>query len=57
MDTFDGEEVFELVGNFLLHNLSEKHKRNNLALYCDDGLAIFENVSRPTLERIFKIYL
>ena len=52
MAIFDGASVCELVGSFLLHNLSKKYERKNLALYCEDGLAIFKNVSRPGLEKI-----
>ena len=44
---FDGPEVCELVGNFPLHKLCEKYESKNLALHCDDGLAIFKNVSGP----------
>ena len=52
MAIFDGASVCELVGSFLLHNLSKKYERKNLALYCEDGLAIFKNVSGPGLEKI-----
>ena len=52
--TDDGAEVCELVGNFLLHKLSEKYKRKNLALYRDDGLAIFKNANGPDPEKIKK---
>ena len=52
MDAFDRAEVCELVGNFLLHKLSEKYERKNLALYRDDGIAIFKNVNRPDTEKI-----
>ena len=51
---FDGAEACELVGNFLLHKLSEKYERKNLALYRDDGLAIFKNVNGPDSEKIQK---
>ena len=51
MAIFDGAAVCELVGSFLLHNLSEKYERKNLALYREDGLAIFKNVSGPALEK------
>ena len=47
MGALDGAEVCELVDNLLLHNLSEKYERKNLALYRDDGLAIFKNVDGP----------
>ena len=52
--TFDGAEVCKLVSNFLLYKLSEEYDRKNLALYCDDGLAIFKNVSGPDSEKIKK---
>ena len=38
MGTFNWAEVCKLVGNFLLHKLSEEYERKNLALYRDDGL-------------------
>ena len=47
MGAFDGAEVCEFVGNFLLPKLSEKYERKNLAVYHDDGLAIFKNVNGP----------
>ena len=47
MGAFDRAEVCEFVGNFLLHKLSEKYERKNLAVYHDDGLAIFKNVNGP----------
>ena len=52
MAIFDEASVCELVGSFLLHNLSKKYERKNLALYREDGLAIFKNVSGPALEKI-----
>ena len=54
MGAFDGAEVCELVGNFLLHSLSEKCEGKNLALYRDDRLAIFKNVNGPDSEKIKK---
>ena len=40
MATFNRAEICELLDNFLLHKLSEKYERKNLALCCDDELAI-----------------
>ena len=57
MGAFDGAEVSKLVGNFLLHKLYEKHKRKNLALYRDDGLAIFKNVNGPDPEKTKNIFV
>ena len=56
MVAFDGAEVCKLIGNFLLHKLSGKYERKNLALYRDDGLATFKNVSRPDSEKIKKYF-
>ena len=56
MVAFDGAEVCQLVGNFLLHKLSKKYETKNLALYRDDGLAIFKNVSGPDSEKIKKYF-
>ena len=51
---FDGAEVCELVGNFLLHKLSEQYERKYLALYLVDGIAFFKNVNRPDSGKIKK---
>ena len=53
-DALEGVEIRKLVGNFLLHKLSEKYKRNNLALYRDDGLTIFKNISGSVSEKKLK---
>ena len=45
MGVFDCTEVGELVGNFLLHKLSEKYQTKNLALYHDHELRNFKNVT------------
>ena len=54
MGAYDGAEVCELVGSYILHQLGSKYKKENLGLYRDDGLAIFENISGPEAERIKK---
>ena len=52
--SFDGAEICELVGFFLLNNLTQLVGSNNIGLYRDDGLAILENASGPSSERIKK---
>ena len=37
MGSFDGAEVCELIGLFILNNPSEKCDKNNIGLYRDDG--------------------
>ena len=52
MGAYDGAEVCELVGTFLLYKLSLKYNKNDIGLYRDDGLAIFKNISGPKLEKV-----
>ena len=54
MGAYDGAEVCELVGIFMLNKISEKYNKNDLGLYRDDGLAVFKNISGPEPERIKK---
>ena len=54
MGAFDGAEVCELVGSFLLNEISKTYAKNDIGLYRDDGLAIFRNKSGPQSERIKK---
>ena len=54
MRVYDGGEVCELVETFLLDKISEKHDKNSIGLYRDDGLSVFKNKSCIQLERIKK---
>ena len=54
MGAFDGAEVCEAVGNFLLYQLSKNYNKKDIGLYRDDGVAIFKNVSGPEAEKIKK---
>ena len=63
MGSYDGGEVCELIGIFLLHKLGDIVNQNNLGLYRDDGLGIMKRVGRPEIERrkkkivqLFKVY-
>ena len=47
MEAYDGAEVCELVGNYLLYELSKLYKKKNIGLYRDDGLVVFKNKSGP----------
>ena len=51
---YDGAEICELVGIFLLYKLSLKYNKNDIGLYRDDGLAIFKNISGPKSEKVKK---
>ena len=54
MGSFDGAEVCELVGIFLLHQLSSILEKNEVGLYRDDGLAILRNASGPYADSVRK---
>ena len=54
MGAYDGAEVCELVGIFMLNKISEKYNKNDLSVYRDHGLAVLKNISGPESERIKK---
>eukprot|EP00794_Sanderia_malayensis_P007635 gene7635-biopygen6221 len=54
MGSYDGAEVCELVGLYILDRLKEICKKQDVGLYRDDGLAVFCKKSGPQLERIKK---
>ena len=47
MSVYDGAEISELVGTFLLYKLTLKYNKDNIGFYRDDGLAIVKNISGP----------
>ena len=54
MGSFDGAEVCELVGLFILNDLCKTYVKENFGLYRDDGLAVFKNITGPQADRIRK---
>ena len=54
MGSYNGAEICELVGLYLLHELNKNIKDQHLRLYRHDGLAIINNKSGPIIERINK---
>ena len=54
MGTYDGAEVFELIGIFMLSVLSKHINQNHIGLYRDDGLAILKSTSGPEAEKLKK---
>ena len=51
MGSYDGAEVCELIGIFMLSLIGNKYNPNNIGLYRDDGLAVFKNTSGPQSEK------
>ena len=54
MGAYDGAEVCEIVGLFLLNNWANKFDKNSVGLYRDDGLALFRNISVHRADKIRK---
>ena len=52
MGAYDEAEVCELVGNYLLYELSKLYEKKDVGLYRDDGLVVFKNKSGPESEKI-----
>ena len=50
MGCYDGAEVCELVGIFILNTLSSIYK-NSIGLYREDGLGMFHKLSGPQINR------
>ena len=54
MGCFDGAEVCELVGTFILNKLRDLFQINTFGLYRDDELAVTKGLSGPEIERLNK---
>ena len=51
MGCYDGAEVCELVGSYMLIQLTHYVNKESIGLYRDDGLGVFPNISKPEIER------
>ena len=47
MGSFDGAEICELVGLYILNDISELVGKENVGLYRDDGLAVIDRATGP----------
>ena len=54
MGSYDGAEICELMGLYLLEELTNIIPKQSVGLYRDDGLAILPNISGPETERLKK---
>ena len=52
--SFDGAEVCELIGLFILNHLDSKFEKENIGLYKDAGLAIMKNKSAHLADKTRK---
>ena len=54
MGAYDGAEVCELIGTYMLHIIGQKYRKEDIGLYRDDGLSVFFNNTGSQNERIKK---
>ena len=54
MGSYDGDEICELVGLFILNKLGQKFGKENIGLYRDDGLAIMKSKSARLADKTRK---
>ena len=54
MGAYNGVEVSELVGTYMLTLSLKKYNKNDYGLYRDDGLAVLKNKSAPQSEQVKK---
>ena len=54
MGSYDGAEICELVGLFILNHLGKSFAKENIGLYRDDGLAIIKNKSARLADKTRK---
>ena len=57
MGCFDGAEICELVGLFILQTLGQKYNPIDLGLYRDDGLALFHCKTDKEMDNIRKDFI
>ena len=54
MGSYDGAEICELVGAFLLNKLVPHIEKSSIGLYRDDGLGVLRNSTGPRANRLCK---
>ena len=54
MGSYDGAEICELVGLFILNHLGKSFGKESIGLYTDDGLAIIRNKSARLADKTRK---
>ena len=54
MGSYDGAEVCELAGLFMLIELSKNFDKDNIGLYRDGGLSVFKNYNGHENDKVQK---
>ena len=52
MGAYDGAEVSEFIGIYVLYLIGKKYDSKNFGLYRDDGLGVLKNVRGPASKKI-----
>ena len=55
MACFDGAEVSEIVGIYILSRISNEINKKKVGLYCDDNLFVLRNIRGSEMNRTRKI--
>ena len=56
MGCYDGAEVCELVGLYILHKHSSAYPNGSIGFYRDDGLAVFKNMNARSGDKTRKVF-
>ena len=48
--SYDGTEICEVLGLYILHVLGEKYGKDRIGLHHNDGWAFFENINGSQVE-------
>ena len=51
MGCYDGAKICELVGTYIFSKLKNVTNKENIGLYRDDRLGIFQNIPKTEIER------
>ena len=51
MGSYDGAEVCELIGTYMLSQVNQIIDNSDVGLYRDDGLGVMRNIGKPEIER------
>lgn len=54
MGSYDGIQICELIGIFVLSIIWQKYNSKDIGLYRDDGLSVLNNTSGLELEKVKK---
>ena len=54
MGSYDGAEVCELAGLFMLNKLLKRFDKDNTGLYRDNGLSVFKNNNGHQNDKVWK---